>query len=140
MIPASVTNIATYAFDGCTKLTQIYFRGNAPSLGTSVFADGTPAIIYYQPNTTGWGSFAGPTPVLWNPTAKPDATFGVQANCFGLTITNAGSPTIIVDACTNLSGGIWVPVSTNSLTNGSSYFSDPAWTNYSGRFYRFRSP
>jgi len=27
-----------------------------------------------------------------------------------------------------------------TLTNGSFYFSDPQWANYSGRFYRIRSP
>jgi hypothetical protein len=36
-------------------------------------------------------------------------------------------------------------LSTNTLntfvgTNGTSYFSDPQWTNYPGRFYRLRSP
>jgi hypothetical protein len=50
-----------------------------------------------------------------------------------------------VEAATNLSNPVWSPVSTNALntfigTNGSSYFSDPQWTNYPAAFYRFRSP
>ena len=29
---------------------------------------------------------------------------------------------------------------TNTITTGSSYFSDPQWTNYPTRFYRFQMP
>ena len=71
---------------------------------------------------------------------KYDATFGVQSNCFGFTFTNAGNPTIVVESSTNLTDGIWIPVSTNPLTGGSSYFSDSQWTNYPNRFYRFQMP
>ena len=65
---------------------------------------------------------------------------GVQSDCFGFTITNAGRPVIVVDACTNLASAVWLPVSTNTLDGGQSYFSDPVWANYMGRFYRFRFP
>jgi len=44
------------------------------------------------------------------------------------------------DGCKNLANPIWNPVANNPLTGGSSYFSDPPWTNYPGRFYRLRSP
>jgi hypothetical protein len=46
----------------------------------------------------------------------------------------------MVEACTNFTNPVWQPVQTNTLTGGSSYFSDPQWTNYPARFYRFRSP
>jgi hypothetical protein len=78
--------------------------------------------------------------VLWNPQAKNDANFGVQNNQFGFTITGSSNLVIVVEACTNLSNPVWSPVATNTLTSGSSYFSDPQWTNYLGRFYRLRSP
>jgi hypothetical protein len=45
----------------------------------------------------------------------------------------------VVEACTNQAHPIWSLVRTNSLTGGSSYFSDAQWTNYSARFYRLRS-
>jgi hypothetical protein len=45
-----------------------------------------------------------------------------------------------VEACTNLANPTWIPLATKTLTNGSSYFSDPQWTDYPGRFYRLRSP
>ena len=139
VLGSNVTNIGDYAFMGCTAMTAIYFTGNAPTACDLNVFQGDNAKIYYRPNTTGWGSFTGPTPILWNPQARNDATFGISTNWFGFTITNAGSPTIIVDACTNLVSGAWVPVSTNTLTGGQSYFSDPQWTNYPGRFYRFRA-
>jgi len=33
---------------------------------------------------------------------------------------------------------VWLPIATNTLANGSSDFSDPQWTNYPSRFYRFQ--
>jgi hypothetical protein len=45
----------------------------------------------------------------------------------------------VVEASTNFANATWLPLSTNTLTGGSSYFSDPKWANYSARFYRVRS-
>jgi hypothetical protein len=64
------------------------------------------------------------------------ASFGVQNNQFGFTIAGASSLGVVVEACTNLANPIWSPIATNSLSNGSLYFSDPQWTNYPCRFYR----
>jgi hypothetical protein len=91
---------------------------------------------------TGWGSpFAGRPAVLWNPQVQTSgASFGVRTNQFGFTITGSSNLVIVVEACTNLVNPIWSPVGTNTLTSGSSYFSDPRWTNYPSRFYRLRSP
>ena len=47
---------------------------------------------------------------------------------------------IVVEASKNLASSVWSPARTNTLTNGSFYFSDPQWTNYPARFYRIRSP
>jgi len=46
---------------------------------------------------------------------------------------------IVVEATADLAHPAWAPVSTNTLTGGSSYFSDPQWTNSPSRFYRLRS-
>jgi hypothetical protein len=59
---------------------------------------------------------------------------------FGFTITNASNPVVVVEACTNLVAPAWSPIGTNTLTGGSSCFSDPQWTNYPARFYRFCAP
>jgi probable HAF family extracellular repeat protein len=66
--------------------------------------------------------------------------FGVRTNQFEFTITGTPNLVIVVDACTNLANTNWSPVSTNTLTGGSSYFSNPRWTDSPGCFYRLRSP
>jgi hypothetical protein len=66
--------------------------------------------------------------------------FGIQTNCFGFNIAGNTNATVVVEACTNMTNPVWVPVQTNILTSGSTYFSDPGWTNYTDRFYRLRSP
>jgi hypothetical protein len=148
VIGSGVTNIGS-AFDNCNGLTSVYFRGNAPGLDWGAFYNADNVTVYYLPGTTGWDEFpsvSGRAAVLWNPHAQTsDASFGVQTNAFGFNIVGSSNLVIVVEACTNLTAPAWIPVSTNTLntfigTNGSSYFSDPNWTNYAGRFYRFRSP
>jgi hypothetical protein len=146
-IPNSVTNIAYGAFQNCPSLTGIYFRGSAPSLdpGPAAFFGGTPAVIYYLPGTAGWGaSFEDRPTALWTLpfplifTSGP--SFGVQSNQFGFTISWATNLEVVVEASTNLVGALWQPLQTNTLAGGTSYFTDPQWTNYPSRFYRVRSP
>lgn len=141
-IPASVTNIGAYAFYQCTSLSNVFCCGNAPTVGSSAFALANNATVYYLAGTTGWGATYGGRPTrLWNPQVQSiDATFGVRTNRFGFTITGTSNLVIVVEACTNLADAAWSPLGTNTLTGGSSYFSDPQWTNYPSRFYRLRSP
>jgi hypothetical protein len=111
-------------------------------VGPDVFDSGNNATIYYLPGTTGWGpTFAGRPTALWQPAIQVnDISFGVRTNQFGFNITWAGGKVVVVEACTNLANPIWFPLQTNTLTGGSSYFSDPDWTNYPARLYRLRSP
>jgi hypothetical protein len=142
-IPISVTSIADYAFYHCANLSGVYCQGNAPSIDSDVF-DGDNATVYYLPGTTGWGTnFGGCPTALWfllDPLILPGPSFGVQTNGFGFIISWATNIPVVVEACTDLANPLWCPVSTNILTGGSSYFSDPQWTNYPARFYRLRSP
>jgi hypothetical protein len=62
--------------------------------------------------------------------------FGVRSNQFGFTISLATNIPVVVEAATNLSNPVWLPVRTNTLVGGTSYFSDAAWTNFPQRFYR----
>ena len=141
-IPNSVISIGNYAFFSCTSLTGVYFQGNAPTFGTFVYTSANNAAIYYLPGTTGWGpTFADRPAVLWNPLVETsDGSFGVRTNQFGFTITGTSNLVLVVEASTNLAYPVWIPVGTNTLTGGSSYFGDPQWTNHPARFYRLRSP
>jgi uncharacterized delta-60 repeat protein len=89
------------------------------SIGSITSSVATVSVIYYPPTIV---------------------SFGVRTNQFGFNINWASGMVVVVEACTNLAHPIWSPVGTNTLISGSSYFSDPAWTNYPGRFYRLRSP
>ena len=144
-IPSSVTSIGAHAFLGCNYLTAAYFKGNAPSLAPNaayLFAGDTVATVYYLPGTTGWYTpFGGRPAVLWNPQMQTSgASFGVRTNRLGFTITGTSNWVVVVEACTTPANHTWSPVHTNTLTGGSSYFSDPQWTNYHNRFYRLRYP
>jgi hypothetical protein len=150
-IPKSVTNIQSYAFEYCTNLMAVYFMGNAPGIGSDLFfntlGQAFKPNIYYLPGTTGWSVFYAPggpnlSPILWIPQMLiSGAAFEVQTNQFGFTTTGSvGLTEIVVEACTNLFKPVWQPVSTNTLTGGTSYFSDSQWANYPGRFYRLTAP
>jgi len=142
-LPGSVTNIGTMAFYDCLDLTSVYFNGNAPTVGAGVFRR-DPLTIFFLPGTTGWSDFAannGLTAVLWNPLIQVgDGGLGVRNNQFGFNITGTNNFTFVVAVCTNLAGPVWVPLATNTLVNGSFYFSDPQWTNYSNGYYRLQMP
>ena len=107
-----------------------------------MFDGATNAILYYLPGMTGWPkNFGGRPTVLWNPQVRTnDPNFGVRSNQFGFNISGTTNITVVVEAIIDLANRTWTPVATNTLVEGSSYFRDPQRTNYSGRFYRLRSP
>jgi hypothetical protein len=61
---------------------------------------------------------------------------GAQDNQFSFTVTWVPNASVIVQACTNLADPVWIPVATNTLTDGVLNFSDSQWTNTVQRFYR----
>jgi hypothetical protein len=78
--------------------------------------------------------------LLQSPQIQTNANFGIQSNLFGFEITGQANSTVVVAASTNLASPVWTPLLTNTLTNGSFYFSDPQWSNYPGRFYILQTP
>lgn len=134
----SVGYIGEDAISDCLNLRGIYFAGNAPGWDPYAFSNDTNAAFYYLPGTTGWTPKPGGWPmVLWNP--QPVA-FGVNANQFGFNITGSSNIVVVVEASTDLANPAWIPLATTTLTNGLSFFSDPQWSNFPARFYRFSSP
>lgn len=141
VIPASLTGIGDYAFESCPGMTGIYFEGDAPGLGISVFLDTDDVTIYYLPGTTGWGPMYGDRPTaVWRPSVlTTDGLFGMVENQFGFTISWADDLVVIVEASANLENPTWSPVSTNTISGGSTYFSDPSSPDLPERFYRIKA-
>jgi hypothetical protein len=142
-IPASITNLQDYSFCLCHSLARVYFLGNAPAADLYVFKWDTNATAYYLPGTTGWSAFSANTglaAVLWNPLIQTgDGSFGVRTNQFGFNITGTPNIPIVVQACDNLASPVWTPLQSLTLTNGSSYFSEPFQPARPARFYRITS-
>src|ERR1039458_2014069 len=61
IIPGSVTNLGYLELSSCFSLMGVYFQGNAPSLGQSVFSGDLLATVYYlpTPGATIWGATFG---------------------------------------------------------------------------------
>jgi hypothetical protein len=145
IIPKSVINLDYGAFAHCSSLTAVYFEGSPPDFSWGNTFDYDNITAYYLPGTTGWGAtFAGFPTALWTLPypliLNTGFSLAMQTNQFGFTISWATNIPVVVEASTNLAGAVWMPVATNTLVDGTNYFSDPQWTNYPGRFYRLRSP
>jgi len=66
IIPVGVTSLCESTFINCYAMTGIYFRGNAPWLGTNAFKNCTNATVYRLPGSTGFGTNFGGRPVnIW---------------------------------------------------------------------------
>ena len=119
-------------------------RTSGRTSGHVVFLGDNHVIVYYLPGTADWSDFSrgtGVPVVLWTPQMQTSgASFGVRTNQFGFNISWATNVHVVVEESTSLANPTWYPLATNTLTSGSSYFSDPQWTNYPARFYRLRSP
>ena len=128
-------------FRDCPNLSAIYFKGDAPAFGLEIFYGTDSVTVIYMPGAIGWDpTFSDRPAVLWNPLVSGDSSFGVRTNQFGFNITGSSNLIIVVETCTDPVNPVWSPIGTNTITDGSAYFSDPDWTNYPARFYRLRSP
>jgi hypothetical protein len=130
--------------EACTNLaaqTWLTVTTNTLPGGSSYFSD-VQCISYprrfYRLRCT---SFGGRPMALWDPQVQTSApSFGVRTNRFGFNIIGTADIPIVLEACSNLANPAWVSLKTCTITNGSIYFSDPAWVNYPRRFYSIRSP
>lgn len=53
IIPDSLIQTVGTPFFGCSSLSGVYFKGDAPAMVSLYGADN--ATVYYIPGTTGWG-------------------------------------------------------------------------------------
>jgi len=87
-IPSSVATIGDAAFSVCSNLADAYFYGNAPSMGTDVFANTRPGFtVYYLAVNTG---FANPWQGYSAATFEIAVT-GVSLNTSATNISVGGS-------------------------------------------------
>ncbi len=59
-VPAGVTNLSRsggWEFADCINLKSLYFLGNPPSIGESMFALDTNLTVYYLPGASGWTKY-----------------------------------------------------------------------------------
>jgi len=144
VIGSGVTDFGQYAFQNCSSLRTVHFKGNAPTADATTFAGTLNLKVYRLPGTLDWSSTFGGSPTeLWalpNPVILTCTGLGIQDQQFGFVVSWAKNLTVTVDACTDLSNLVWEPLATNALVDGWFYFGDPGFTNHSDRFYRIRSP
>jgi hypothetical protein len=65
---------------------------------------------------------------------------GLHTNHFGFTLSGPSGLAVVIEASTNLANPMWYPIQTNTLSNGSSYFSDPQSPVLPARFFRVKAP
>jgi hypothetical protein len=137
-IPQGAISIEPLAFAYCAGLTGVYFQGKAPAIDYDLFYEDGPVTVYYLPGTTGWGAtFAGNPTAIWSPMILTGgAGFAAGPDGFGFLISWATNATVAVEASPTLTPPLWTPVSTNTLTAGTSPFTDPQWANYPACLYR----
>jgi hypothetical protein len=148
-LPNTLKSIGSQSFYHCSRLHSLYFEGAAPLAGDDVFFGNNLSRMYYLPGTAGWTStFGGRPTALWHLPSPVILSFGSQFGVrrflgrlgnFGFRISWATNVPVAVEACTNLAAPVWFPLTTNTLTSGWTYFSDPKWTNHPSRIYRVRS-
>ena len=83
-IPNRVSSIGNYAFSGCTSLTSITFRGNAPIIGGDVFTEvPTNAKVFIYEGASGFnsedGKFSG-MPVVVQKISNPPKVISVVSS------------------------------------------------------------
>ena len=144
-----LTYLGFAAFYGCQNLMNVFFRGNAPTLGHDAFGHSGPffggatlATVYYLPGTTGWGSTLDGRPAeLWNPQFQNlSLSLGQGQGRFGFTVSGTADIPLVIEASTDLLATTWAPLQTCTLTNGLIDFIDASSTGYPVRFYRIRAP
>jgi hypothetical protein len=87
-----VTSIGNGAFVNC-HLTSVYFRGDAPSLGSELYGDNE--TVYYLPGTSGWGpTFGGRPTAPWPPPTiqtSPQTQTAEAGSAVGLHVQGSNS-------------------------------------------------
>jgi len=105
-IPSSVTNIGDFAFENCSAVINLYFLGNAPTLGGPNVFTNVSGTIYYPSGATGWGTtFGGLTAVAVFPPSITPNNSNLSRNTNTLTIIGSGFDSTAANNTVNFSSG-----------------------------------
>ncbi|HNX34952.1 MAG TPA: leucine-rich repeat protein [Kiritimatiellia bacterium] len=143
VLPASAARLDRIAFKCCFKLARLLCKGDAPALGDYVFENSNRATVFYLPKRSGWGATLGGRPTApWMPRAVSDDGWGVAGGAFGFNIDGTTGFPVVVEACTNLTEGAWVPVLQTNAVDAAALirFCEPMGPDKPTRFYRLRCP
>lgn len=139
-----ITSVGNLTFYYCASPLSLYFEGNAPNLGSSVFLGADKTTVYYLPDALGWGSTFGERPtVLWDPQIPVgDIGFNAEDGLFEFSVTSISDLVVLVQACADLANPEWLDLEIITLRNGVAHFSDPDSISETtpSRFYRLRMP
>ncbi len=138
-IGAGIQFIGDRAFDGCDDLASLYFMGDAPSHVGSLVFSGTTTTIYYLPGKSGWGTIFGGRPAGVGRAVPHILGAGMRSGGrFGFEVLGSFDREAVVEASADLPGGVWTPISTNTIPAAGSISFEEA-TVPESRFYRVRS-
>jgi hypothetical protein len=115
---------------GGWQMSGVVFPTNAAIRARGQVAGG-------QYNGSGWfverllTTFSQTAPIILQ-----DSSFGVMTNRFGFNVQAVTGQLVVVEGSSDMVK--WTALSTNRVSNATSYFNDPAWTTLSNRSYRAR--
>ena len=128
-IPGGVASIGEGAFAACSRLASLDFQGNAPSADSTVFTQGSKAVAYYHPGTSGWkNTFAGIRAVMLYP---PRAAGSLKVTITPAGAFPAGAQWYVDDGIPQPSGAIVLGLATGNHTVSFSTVS--GWTTPASR-------
>ena len=123
------TNHNFFATDSAWTNQPLYFKaGNYCQEASTNTTDGA-LVMFYSLNVT-HGVVSNPPPVITNYSAQ-------EGGNFSLTVLGGSGGNYEIQASTNLTG--WIPLATNSASNGTINFTDTNPPPAGRRFYRARS-
>ncbi len=92
-IPSNVRTIGSWVFQGCTSLNSVTFRGEKPTIESSIFIALTQNITLSHPCKASWNGYTY--------SGSTNATLQIQAQTAAVTFdpANGNSPTTVNTAC-----------------------------------------
>ena len=136
-IGENVTSIGEFAYYGCSNLTEIIFKGNAPDIGDDVFSRiSQNAKIFINPGATGFGETYARLPVQILKKKLVVKYFNNHATPFSLTFETQSESTYKIEASHDLMK--WGEIGEAQGTGSSVEFTDWREALFQKQYYRVK--